>query len=165
MCCRNFWTRIIPFSLALIFGLLTVNILQKENMAGKNEKDIKLLNKVVYTSGGAGCGECKADEFGKFDVDNPSDFRSETKPLQITSKPKANYTNSARQNQVQGIVTLRVTFNASGQIGSVSPVDELPYGLTEQAIAAAREIKFEPLKRNGAPQTTIKLVQYNFTIY
>lgn len=162
MCCKNFWTRIIPFSLALIFGLLIVNILQKENLAGKNEKDIKPFNKTINSVEGIGCGECKVEEF---DNDNFSKFNSETKPLQIISKPRANYTDMARQNQIQGIVSLRVTFSASGQIGIISPVSELPYGLTEQAIAAASQIKFEPLKRNGVPQTTIKLVQYNFTIY
>ncbi len=88
-----------------------------------------------------------------------------TTGVSILSKPRANYTDAARQNQVQGTVTLRVTFTASGQIGSISPVNGLPYGLTEQAIAAARSIKFEPAKKNGVPQTVTKQVQYSFTIY
>jgi TonB family protein len=66
---------------------------------------------------------------------------------------------------VQGTVALRVVFTASGQIGSVSPVKGLSDGLTEQAIAAAKEIKFEPAKKNGVPQTVTKQVQYSFTIY
>lgn len=85
--------------------------------------------------------------------------------VKIVSKPRANYTDAARQNQVQGTVTLRVTFTASGAIGSISPVSGLPYGLTEQAIAAARGIKFEPAKKNGVAQTVTKQVQYSFTIY
>ncbi len=88
-----------------------------------------------------------------------------TTALRITSKPRANYTDTARQNQVQGTVTLRVTFLASGQIGSISPVNGLPYGLTEQAIAAARSIRFEPQMVNGSPATVTKQVQYSFTIY
>lgn len=85
--------------------------------------------------------------------------------MKIVSKPRANYTDAARQNQVQGTVTLRVTFLPSGQIGSISPVNGLPYGLTEQAIAAARSIKFEPQMVNGSPVTVTKQVQYSFTIY
>jgi TonB family protein len=85
--------------------------------------------------------------------------------VNIIAKPRANYTDAARQNQVQGTVTLRVTFTAGGSIGSISPVSGLPYGLTEQAIAAARGIKFEPAKKNGVPQTVTKQVQYSFTIY
>jgi TonB family protein len=88
-----------------------------------------------------------------------------TTALQITSKPRANYTDAARQNQVQGTVTLRVTFLASGQIGSISPVSGLPYGLTEQAIAAARSMKFVPQMVDGEPKTVTKQVQYSFTIY
>jgi outer membrane biosynthesis protein TonB len=37
--------------------------------------------------------------------------------------------------------------------------------LTEQAIAAARQIRFEPAKKNGVPQTVTNQVQYQFTLY
>jgi TonB family protein len=63
------------------------------------------------------------------------------------------------------VVRLRVTFLASGQIGSVSPVSGLSYGLTEQAIAAAKQIRFEPAKVNGVPQTVTKQIEYSFSIY
>lgn len=88
-----------------------------------------------------------------------------TTPVNIISKPRPGYTDAARQNQITGTVTLRVTFLANGQIGSISPVSGLPYNLTEQAIAAARQLKFEPAKKNGVPQTVTKQVQYSFTIY
>jgi TonB family protein len=88
-----------------------------------------------------------------------------TQKVKILSKPRASYTDAARQNNVQGSVTLRITFLASGQIGGISPVSGLPYGLTEQAIAAARSIRFEPAKRNGVPYTTSVTIQYGFTIY
>ncbi|MEP7037870.1 MAG: energy transducer TonB, partial [Acidobacteriota bacterium] len=88
-----------------------------------------------------------------------------TEKIKFISKPKASYTDQARTNQVQGTVRLRVTFSASGQIGSIAPVSGLPYGLTEQAIAAARQIRFEPAKRNGVPIPTTAVVEYNFNIY
>jgi protein TonB len=88
-----------------------------------------------------------------------------TTAVVITAKPRAPYTDAARQNQFTGMVTLRVTFLASGQIGSISPISGQPYGLTEQAIAAARQIRFEPAKKNGVPQTVTKQVQYQFTLY
>jgi len=86
-------------------------------------------------------------------------------PFKLISKPKPPYTDAARQNAVTGTVRLRVIFLASGQIGSISPVSGLPYGLTEQAIAAARGIKFEPAKKNGVPITSSKIMEYSFTIY
>ncbi|MGB7207965.1 MAG: energy transducer TonB [Pyrinomonadaceae bacterium] len=88
-----------------------------------------------------------------------------TTALKIISKPRATYTDAARTNNVQGSVLVKVTLLASGQIGSVTAVRGLPHGLTERAIAAARQIKFEPKKINGIPQTTIVTFDYGFNIY
>ncbi|MEZ5425434.1 MAG: energy transducer TonB [Pyrinomonadaceae bacterium] len=88
-----------------------------------------------------------------------------TKRVNFLFKPQPRYTDAARQNNIQGNVTLRITFLSNGQIGSISPVKGLPYGLTEQAIAAARQIRFEPALRNGQPQSVTMSVQYTFTIY
>ncbi len=88
-----------------------------------------------------------------------------TTDIKIISKPTAKYTDAARQNQFSGTIRLRVTFTASGQVGSVSAVGSLPYGLTEQAIAAAKSIRFEPAKKDGVPITKIKQVDYSFTLY
>jgi TonB family protein len=88
-----------------------------------------------------------------------------TQKLAITSKPRPGYTDSARQANIQGTVLLRVTFLGSGQIGSISPVKGLPNGLTEQAIAAARRISFQPQMVNGSPQTVTKQIEYTFSIY
>lgn len=88
-----------------------------------------------------------------------------TQKYKILAKPRADYTDLARQNNVSGTVMVKVTFLSSGQIGTVTPVSSLPYGLTEKAIAAARAIKFEPAKRDGVPYTVVATVQYNFNIY
>jgi len=85
--------------------------------------------------------------------------------VKIISKPRPGYTDSARQANTQGTVLLNVTFLASGQIGSVVPVKSLPNGLTEQAMAAARRISFEPAKENGIPVTVSKIIDYPFSIY
>lgn len=120
---------------------------------------------------GNGNGDGRGDGRGNRDDDGgnpPPEIKKPVGPteaMKILSKPRANYTDAARQNQVQGTVTLRVTFLANGSIGSISPVSGLPNGLTEQAIAAARNIRFEPAKKNGVAQTVTKQVQYSFTLY
>jgi len=63
--------------------------------------------------------------------------------------PKASYTELARQNSYQGTVRLSVTFLATGGIGTITPVTHMPYGLTEQAIYAAKRIVFIPKKVEG----------------
>jgi TonB family protein len=88
-----------------------------------------------------------------------------TTSIEIISKPKPSYTDSARTNNVQGTVLLSVTFLSNGSIGGVSSVKGLPDGLTEKAIVAARQIQFKPALKNGQPQTVTKRIQYSFTIY
>ena len=50
-------------------------------------------------------------------------------------------------------------------IGAISIVNGLPNGLTEQAIAAARGIRFEPAMKNGVPYTIVRNVEFSFTMY
>lgn len=88
-----------------------------------------------------------------------------TQDLRIISKKKPPYTDAARMNSVTGTVTLRVTFLASGQIGSIVTINGLPHGLTEQAIAAARQIRFEPKLVNGVAQSVSRPVTFSFTLY
>lgn len=116
---------------------------------------------------GSGSGDGNGNGGGKGDGDGdapPATIRSTT-PFKILARPKAMYTDEARTNNIQGIVRVKVTLLASGQVGSITPVSRLPYGLTEQAIAAARQIKFEPKRINGVPSATIVTFEYSFNIY
>lgn len=85
--------------------------------------------------------------------------------LKILAKPRPPYTELARFYGINGSVTLRLTFLADGTIGSISTVNGLPFGLTENAIAAARQVRFEPAMTDGVPKTVTKTFQYGFTIY
>lgn len=86
-------------------------------------------------------------------------------PVKILSQPRANYTDAARSKEIQGTVKIRVIFLANGTIGGISPVSGLPFGLTEMAIAAARQIRFKPAQKNGVPCTMTRTIPYNFIIY
>jgi protein TonB len=112
------------------------------------------------SGGGIGDGDGRGGPPGP-----PPAVIRESTPVKIISKPKAPYTDQARQNNVQGSVTLKITFLANGQVGGVTAVTRLPYGLTENAIAAAKQIRFEPKKVNGVPVTTTMTFQYGFNIY
>lgn len=89
----------------------------------------------------------------------------DTSAIIISLRPQPRYTEAARKASVQGTTTLKVTFLANGGIGSISPEDELPNGLTEQAVLAAQRIVFIPPKRNGISYAVSKRVIYHFTIY
>ncbi len=92
-------------------------------------------------------------------------FAQESKPLNILEKPKPQLTEVQRNENinVQGMVNLRVEFLAIGKIGNISPVSTLPFGLTENAIEAAKKIKFEPEIKNGVAVTIFRVVQYSFS--
>ncbi len=59
----------------------------------------------------------------------------------------------------------RVEMQSDGKIGFVQPSVELPNGLTENAVRAARSIKFEPAWKDGKPVTTVSILDYGFSIY
>ncbi|MDX6530515.1 MAG: hypothetical protein QOH41_2805 [Blastocatellia bacterium] len=80
----------------------------------------------------------------------------------ILSKPEPNYTADARKNQITGTVVLRAVFTSIGQVTQIHPVKELPYGLTEAAIAAAKGIKFEPAMKDGHAVSMWMQLEYNF---
>ena len=91
--------------------------------------------------------------------------RGPDSPLRIISKPSARYTDAARINNVEGKVRLKVVLLASGHVGSITVVDDLPDGLTDQAIEAARNLRFEPATKGGVKVTKVITIDYGFTIY
>jgi TonB family protein len=117
---------------------------------------------VRYTGTGS-ASDTWPGSIDSFEVSRPP--TKATKAVFIFSKPRATYTDVARENNVEGTVLLKVTLLASGRVGSITPVRELPFGLTEQAIAAARQIKFKPKTVNGIPVSTIVTIEYGFRIY
>jgi TonB family protein len=89
----------------------------------------------------------------------------EMTPVRIIVKPPPRYTDVARKENIQGTVILRITLLSNGGIGSVTGIEGLPYGLTEQAIIAANKVVFIPAKRNGISISVSKTFQYRFSIF
>jgi len=83
----------------------------------------------------------------------------------ILKKPEPVYTDAARQHAITGTVILSAVFTAEGQVTDIKAVSSLPDGLTERAIAAARQIKFEPAQINGRAVSMYIQLQYNFNLY
>lgn len=160
MCCKNFWKKIVPFALALMLGVLAVNILRTKVSVNVNQENVRPAEQTTVKGYGEGNGDGGCTNYSP----NESDTADQSK-IKILSKPQARYTDAARKNDVQGSVVLKVTFLPSGKTGNISIVSGLPDGLNEQAIAAAKRICFIPPKRNGVPFAITKTVIYSFTIY
>src|SRR5215204_6092697 len=88
-----------------------------------------------------------------------------TSKARLISKPEPQYTEDARKNQITGTVVLKVVFSSGGQVTNIRTVSGLPYGLTERAIAAARQIKFTPATKDGHQVSMWMQLEYNFNLY
>ena len=91
--------------------------------------------------------------------------REVTSKARLISKPEPQYTEDARKNQITGTVVLKVVFQSNGTVTNIRTVSGLPYGLTERAIAAARQIKFVPATKDGHPVSMWMQLEYNFNLY
>jgi TonB family protein len=82
----------------------------------------------------------------------------------VGHKTQPVYTEVARKEKVQGRVVLRAVINAEGVIEDVEVVEGQPYGLSEAAVAAVKEWRFEPALHNGDPVAVFYLLTINFRL-
>jgi TonB family protein len=82
----------------------------------------------------------------------------------ITERPEPHYTEEARANHVEGIVTLHATLCPAGRVLDIVVVHGLPDGLTEEAIRVAREIKFQPAEKDGRKVAQLVALEYSFRL-
>jgi len=120
---------------------------------GENDKQIGCCGK----SGGNGDNASREQRILK---GNEVDQRAK-----LLLKPEPQYTEEARKNLVTGTVTLKVIFSSTGQVEQIHAVHTLPFGLTEKAIAAARQIRFLPAMSEGHPVSVWMQLEYNFNLY
>lgn len=90
--------------------------------------------------------------------------RELTQKGRVVSKPEPSYTEEARQAQTTGTVVLRAIFNANGEVTNIRALSGLPHGLTEQAIIAARHIRFIPAIKDGKFVSMFIQLEYNFNL-
>lgn len=91
--------------------------------------------------------------------------RQVDRKARLLSRPEPAYPRRARRSAVQGTVVLRAVLAASGKVEKVTVIKGLPEGVTEEAIKAARAIKFEPAERDGRKVSQSVIIEYNFNVY
>jgi len=99
------------------------------------------------------------------DYSLPFSARDVTRRAVITAKPQPPYTEEGRKNATAGTIVVRVLLGANGSVQEVEAVTQLPYGLTESALAAARRIRFTPAQKNGRNVSQWAQVEYSFNLY
>jgi TonB family protein len=84
--------------------------------------------------------------------------------VEITYKPRPDYTAEARQAKIEGDVLLRVLFSAAGQVKVIGVLRGLGHGLDETAVRAAEQIKFKPAVREGSAVDSTATIRILFQL-
>jgi TonB family protein len=94
-------------------------------------------------------------------------FRSSevTQRARVLEKREPSYTEAARKYSITGTVVLRAVFSKNGEVTNLHIIRKLPHGLTQQALKAAREIRFTPALKDGQPVSMWMQLEYNFNLY
>lgn len=177
MHCKN-WKTILPLAITFLVGVCLTELIENKHLRNNTEVVKITALKVKKKNEGKGiagdnahtyediCITCDGMALRSCNKEEDIPTKNIKKSLRIVSKPKAIYTDLAKTNQIQGKVTLRVTFLANEKIGSIAVIESLPDGLTEKAIESARKIKFKPaMDINKTPFSVTRQVHYTFTLY
>jgi TonB family protein len=122
------------------------------SVRGKLEYDFNL-----YKSG----DDSTAKQAGATASETVYEMSASLRPT-ITYKERADYTQEAREKKVEGNVVLNVVFGSDRKIGAIRVESGLPYGLTEEAIRAARRIRFDPAIKDGKPVSVRGNLEFGF---
>ena len=122
-----------PFETALRFAQTT-----DEKEAAKVQHELEDLRRLIEN----------LKRFGAFETEQKSP--DVTRPVPINS-PQPRYTEEARRLKLEGSILMVVMVTENGDVDSVVVVRGLGNVLDQQAIEAARELKFSPARKNGNP--------------
>jgi len=151
------------------------------------EKEVRFLiqSMEVLNDGRTACGDCKDRDL--FDyylnirqllIDNIPRSDKEIKAIRTswpTNDPKdhppqvihsawARYTNTARERNITGTVSMIFVYGASGKVEGVIVRRYIGGGLDENAIAAVRRTEFVPGVRNGKPVSSVDISERIFRL-
>jgi len=113
-------------------------------MREKNNSNGPGPGKGIGTTPGNTMGTNNGYDEGFSDTNGP--FQPAAYPVKCLYCPDPEYTDEARHEKLQGIVTLRVFVTADGRAGQVRIVKGLGLGLDERAVDTVREWRFEPAR-------------------
>jgi TonB family protein len=82
----------------------------------------------------------------------------------VRTKPEAPYPRAALNSDITGTVILLAVFSANGTVEHILVLRSLPLGLTANAVAAARKIKFDPATKDGRQVSQLMQLEYTFNI-
>jgi TonB family protein len=86
-----------------------------------------------------------------------------TEPRKIAG-PEPLYPEAARRARIQGVVVLEVVVRTTGEADNVKVLRGLPLGLTEAAVEAVKQWRYEPSRLDGEPVDVLFVVTVRFNL-
>lgn len=117
--------------------------------------------------GGIGQGCCGGIGSGQGSAlgDYPIAGKGGVSVPRVIYDPDPDYTDAARLQKLQGTVGLWVIIGADGRVQEVHLRRGLGFGLDERAIAAVRNWRFEPARKDGLPVAARMNVDVEFRMF
>jgi TonB family protein len=113
---------------------------------------------------GAGVGAGIGPGLGGGTGGGPFRAGSGIEPPRLLREVKAIYTDEARRRGITGDVDLEIVVKRDGAVDNVRVLRGLDAGLDQRAIAAVREWRFAPARRQGEPVDVIVEVSVEFML-
>jgi TonB family protein len=123
------------------------------------------LSSEAVTSAAIGAGQQGNDGVVVLRADQPMSGKLVSLKPVVVAKPEPTYTEDARRHQITGTIVIRCVFASSGAVTNIVAMSKLPDGLTEKAIATARQIRFIPAIKDGKFVSMYLQLEYNFNLY
>ncbi len=108
----------------------------------------------------------------EFPVPQPPDPPSKTvveagidvEPPRVIHRVEPRYTQTARRIRYEGVVVLSLLIDTNGRVADITVLRSLRFGLTENAVSAARQWLFEPCIYNEKPVSVRMILTVRFNI-
>lgn len=88
----------------------------------------------------------------------------DVKPPVLVSRVEPHYPAEAREKRMAGIVIVEAVIGSDGAVRDAVALKPLPFGLTEAALEAVRQWKFQPGTLNGNPVDVLYNLTVNFLL-
>jgi protein TonB len=98
-------------------------------------------------------------------LNDPLDHVSQNTPPRVLKHVEPDFSEEAQKSKIQGVVILSVVVGTDGMPHDITVVQGLGHGLDEKAVAAVKQWRFEPGKKDGkAVQATVRM-EVTFHLY
>jgi TonB family protein len=99
------------------------------------------------------------------DVFMPNARPNGVTPPHLIHSVNAEFSDEARRKKIQGVVTLGVEVDTTGQPTDIQVIAPLGHGLDEKAVEAVKQWRFQPAMKDGSPVSAKMNVQVSFHLY